>query len=71
MTAGAALNRIINKLFCLHDWETHVKKEQSWVEEKLSIKSTKDAPVYLTITGKEITEYVKCKNCGNFKKLEY
>ena len=63
---------IIKKLFCLHKWITHAKKEYKWTETEV-VYGTEHWYTPLTeVQEKEVTDEVLiCTECGKIKKISY
>jgi len=55
---------LFKKLFCLHKWETHAKKEYQWEEH---IKGTWGKFEKVS----ETTEILICEECGKIEKIKY
>lgn len=65
------VNRIMDKFFCRHKWQSLVIKEYQWEEEKTSLKSTKENQIVNTSHQTSTTQFFVCELCGKIKKLEY
>lgn len=65
------INRIQDKFLCLHEWKSLVKKEYTWEEEKISLKSSKESQIINVSKHTSTTEILICSHCGKIKKIEY
>lgn len=60
------------KLFCKHDWKTHIKKTYTWKEMKI-VCGTEYwfNPKVQEIRYEKNIEILICKKCGKLEKIIY
>lgn len=64
--------KLIDKLFCLHQWKTHTKEVYEWTESEIDVNSTYMLnPLINTFEYKETVEVLICEKCGKIKKVVY
>lgn len=66
------MRKLIEKLFCSHSWETHVKETYEWAEKKV-VPFTENwfRPQVQEFEFSETVEILICKKCGKIKKIKY
>ncbi len=66
------MKKLFKKLFCLHDWKTHVKEKYNWPEQRI-VPGTEDwwIPVIEKEEYSSVTEVLICKHCGKIKTIKY
>lgn len=60
------------KIFCGHDWKTHIKKEYDWTQKSI-VEGTQHwfNPVLQELEYSVTYEILICKKCGKTKKIKY
>lgn len=66
------MKNILEKLFCKHQWKTHVKETYSW-EEMEVVEGTEHwiRPKFNTVEYSETVEILICEKCGKVHKINY
>lgn len=63
---------LLDKLFCKHEWKSHVKETYNWSTTEL-VKGTEHYfhPKLDVIENSETVEVLICQKCGKIHKITY